>query len=233
MIRSSLRTRVRLRPTYTHATLNCAFGRDTAPCLAPLHIRSLVSDGSIESPIRKISGHRPNAPAHKDEQDFYKYYLGYKQTPRVLQLQNWISKLPPINKSDENELDVLDLSNSSLEVVARALECFVLSHQRQDGSSPSEIKSSFERATPGQRAFLWLLKSGAVDDLAYLSHPTFLKAVVHCLVAEDGLKYLFHSIMVKDNPIAPVDVKFGRENSFWRGRFCFTLWNHRPTGRRT
>jgi hypothetical protein len=45
-----------------------------------------------------------------------------------------------------------------------------------------------------------------------------LKAVVHCLVAEDGLKYLFHWIMVKDNPLAPVDVKLGRENSFWRGR---------------
>ena len=71
---------------------------------------------------------------------------------------------------------------------------------------------------PGQRALLWLLKSGAVSDLAYLSHPTFLKAVAHCLVAENGLRYLFHWIMVEDNLFALVDVKLGRGNSFWRGR---------------
>jgi hypothetical protein len=80
------------------------------------------------------------------------------------------------------------------------------------------LKTSFERATPGQRALLWLVKSGAVSDLAYLSHPTFLKAVAHCLVAEDGLKYLLQWILVKDNPLAPADVQIGRENSFWRAR---------------
>lgn len=113
---------------------------------------------------------------------------------------------------------MLNFSNSSFADITRALECFVLRHQRQDASSLSELKASFERATPGQRALLWLVKSGAVSDLAYLSHPTFLKAVAHCLVAEGGSKYLFQWIMVKDNPLAPVDVKIGRDNSFWRGR---------------
>jgi len=94
----------------------------------------------------------------------------------------------------------------------------VVRHQRQDASSLSGLKSSFERETPGQRALLWLIKSGAVGDLAYLSHPTFLKAVAHCLVVEDGLRYLIHWIMVKDNPLAPTVVQVGRDNSFWRGR---------------
>jgi hypothetical protein len=39
----------------------------------------------------------------------------------VLKLQDWISKLPPVNKSDGNGLDVLDFSNSSLADIARAL----------------------------------------------------------------------------------------------------------------
>ena len=207
-----------LEANYTYATLRLALGRCTAPCLTPLHIRRLGSDGSPDPPIRKTSGHPPNPPTHKDERDFYKYYLDYKQPPRVLQLQHWISQLPPTNESDGNGLDMLDVPDSSLGGVARALECFVHSHQRQDASSPSELKSSFERATPGQRALLWLLRSGAVSEIAYLSHPTFLKAITHCLVAENGLRYLLQWIMVKDNPLAPGGVAHGRENSFWRGR---------------
>jgi hypothetical protein len=94
----------------------------------------------------------------------------------------------------------------------------VLNHQRQDALSLPEAKRHFERATPGQRALLWLLNSGAVSDIAYLAHPTFLRAVTHCLVAEGGLGYITHWMMVKDNPLAPVGVNIGRDNSFWRGR---------------
>lgn len=86
----------------------------------------------------------------------------------MLQLQHWISRLPPTNESDGNAFDMLDVPDSSLGDVASALECFVHSHQRQDASSPSELKSPFECATTGQRTLLWLLKSGAVSDLAYL-----------------------------------------------------------------
>ena len=133
-------------------------------------------------------------------------------------LQPWISTLPSVEGSAGNGLDVLDDSNSSLEDAAQALEGFVLSHQREEKSSLSALKSSFGRVTPGQRALLWLLESGAVHDVAYVAHPTFLKTVTHCLVAEDGLEYLQHRILVKDNPLAPTSVAIGRDNSFWRGR---------------
>ena len=100
----------------------------------------------------------------------------------------------------------------------------MFSHQRRDTAlSLSETKSHFERAGPGQRALLWLLKSNALHDLAFLAHPTFLSAVTHCLIAEDGLKYIIHWLMVKDNPLAPaptrdIAVTIGRDNSFWRAR---------------
>ena len=104
------------------ATSRLALGRCTAPCLTPLHIQRLVSDGSPDPPIRKISSHPMNAPIHKDEQDSYKYYLDYKQPPHVLQLHHWISELLPTNESVINELDVLDIFDGSLGDVARALE---------------------------------------------------------------------------------------------------------------
>lgn len=127
--------------------------RDTAPRLTPLHIRSLASNHST---IRRVFG-KPQAPGHKDEEDFYNYYLSFQDSRRDLTLQPWILQLSSVNKSNDNALDVLDNPNSSLEEAARALECFVLNHQREAASSLSELKGSFERATPGQRALLWLL----------------------------------------------------------------------------
>lgn len=115
----------------------------------------------------------------------------------------------------------------------------MLNHQRQDALSLPKIKPHLERATPGQHALLCLLKSDALHDLAYLAHPTFLSAVAHCLVAEGGLGYLLHWTMVEDNPIATVAMdalggKFGRDNSFWRGRLLLhtmeaqAYWTERP-----
>jgi hypothetical protein len=85
--------------------------------------------------------------------------------------------------------------------------------------SVSETKSSFERAKPGRRALLWLLNSDAVRSWAYLTHPTFLRAVSHCLIAEDGLKYLLQWILVEDNPLSPATAgqRIGKQNAFWRG----------------
>ena len=93
-MRSSLGAQARLRSTYIHATLKSAFSRHTARCLKPLHNRGLASNRSPTPPIRKVFDHQ-DAPAQKVNQGFYDYYLNYKDSSRVLQLQPWISKLAP------------------------------------------------------------------------------------------------------------------------------------------
>lgn len=197
------------KPKCTPASLRPAFSHNAVNFLSPLQVRSLMSD---VSPGDESIG--------KDKAAFYKYYLDFKSRPRELQLQPWIPKLHSTIHNAEEGLRVLDDANSSLHDVARALECFVLRHQRHDSKASHEIRGVFNLAKPGQRALIWLLKSGAMGDSAFLEHQTFLKAISHCLVAEDGMKWLRDWLTAHQSPLAPAvksgDVVIG--HSLWRGR---------------
>jgi hypothetical protein len=187
------------------------FGRRAA---SPLHARTLASN----SLPRDVSG---NPPLRDDNADFYRYYLTWGR-PRKLQLQPWILRIRPTDLDAEEGLDVLDDVHSSMFQVARALEVLVFRYQRRDTESLHETMSPFERAKPGQRALLWLLKSNAVRDIAFLKHPTLLRAISHCLVAEGGFRWLQDWLTQEDNPMASLtDSKvrvLGQPDNFWRGR---------------
>jgi hypothetical protein len=121
---------------------------------------------------------------------------------------------------------------------ARALELFVFRYQRRDTESLHETMSRFERAKPGQRALLWLLKSNAVRDIAFLKHPTLLRAISHCLVAEGGFRWLQDWLTQEDNPLSsltdPEVRELGQPDNFWRGRLLLhtmeaqAYWTRNP-----
>jgi hypothetical protein len=139
-----------------------------------------------------------------------------------VQLQPWITRLPPSDQNTGKSLRVLDDAHSSLHEVARALEIFVFKHQRQESESLHGTISRFEHAKPGQRALLWLLKSNAIRDIAFLEHPTVLRSVSHCLVAEGGLRWLQDWLTQTDNPLASLPKSEALvpdlTDRFWRGR---------------
>jgi hypothetical protein len=91
------------RPKYTPAGLVSVFGRRAA---SPLHVRRLASDSLPEGVSSKPL-------SSKDKASFYRYYLGFDaRNSRNVQLQPWITRLPPSDQNTGESLRVLDDAQS-------------------------------------------------------------------------------------------------------------------------
>lgn len=120
-------------------------------------------------------------------------------------------------RQGQEALTAVDDAESTLGSVAQALKEFIASHQRPVSQSPSKLLQAFRDEKPGQCALLWLLKAQGMRSFDFVNHPTFLKAIAHCLVAEDKIPYLQNWMTASDDPLSHLASE-SVQHELWRGR---------------
>lgn len=77
--------------------------------------------------------------------------------------------------------------------------------------------------TQGQYTLLWPLKAQGMQTTAFVYHPTSLKVVTYCLVAEQQIDIVIDWIATVDGPLAPTCRRQTCNTNCGEGEFSCTL----------
>lgn len=143
--------------------------------------------------------------ANFDKEKFYRFYLRPRPVKRstVDAPGAWVTSLDvdaikatlplPLR---ERPLDFFSESSRDLITAQRCLEIYIAESSKE--CSMQDLKKELAKSRPGTNALSWLLRDYDQADLR--NNPGFLKALIHCLVAESNERHIWHWLAIPHTP---------------------------------
>lgn len=188
----------------------------------------LLDECSGQAPPNQISDDLPEGFRTKEE--FYNHFLfvwSRRKPPDVEDPGQWYQLLD-VNAA-EALLPIslhhrpLDFFSSGSRDLLSARRCLELHMARGVDLARRGIHTGYpaDHSRPGHMALVWLLDR--YDEADLRNNPGFLRAMVHCLVAEGGEHVIWDWLKTAYTPEVLMSLRILEERSLWRGRVLQNL----------
>ncbi|KAK4497965.1 hypothetical protein PRZ48_010621 [Zasmidium cellare] len=203
MLRPRLVLRL-LRPVQCHSV------RCSSSASEPVRVRYSApaprKKERLEDPSRPSEGTRPSdiiTAYDGRKHQFHRYYLSLSPNRGPLLVSTWTQALPARNAQissslNQHPLEVFHTTDADLDLVAACLELVVARAVRASNSKEEE-RAFYLQQKPGTRALHWLV-AGALEKHDLSQAQQFLRAMIHCIVAEGQESHLWSWLSIEHTP---------------------------------